>query len=54
MTAFQREKAMITEVGTLALFDKDLKTTVVADASPVGLGAVLLQQYEGRSAGKSN
>ena len=32
---------------TLAYHDKDAKTRVVADASPVGLGAVLVQEQNG-------
>ena len=35
-------------VGNLAHFDPKLKTRVVADASPVGLGAILLQYFEGK------
>ena len=35
------------EAGTLAYFDKSASTKVVADASPVGLGAVLMQNQNG-------
>lgn len=38
----------MTCVGNLAHFDPKLKTRVVADASPVGLGAILLQYFEGK------
>ena len=33
----------------LAYFDKDAHTRVIADASPVGLGAVLVQEKKGES-----
>ena len=42
--AFQRLKNSLTDVDTLAYFNPALKTKVIADASPVGLGAVLLQE----------
>ena len=32
---------------TLAYFDKESKTQVIADAGPVGLGAVLVQHQQG-------
>jgi hypothetical protein len=32
---------------SLAYFDKEAETVIVSDASPVGLGAVLLQRQEG-------
>ena len=35
------------EAGTLAYFDKSASTKVIADASPVGLGAVLMQNQNG-------
>jgi len=31
----------------LAYYDKDAKTRVITDASPVGLGAVLTQEHDG-------
>ena len=34
----------LTDVDTLTYFSPALKTKVIADASPVGLGAVLLQE----------
>ena len=33
----------------LAYFDRDAHTRVIADASPVGLGAVLVQEVKGQS-----
>jgi hypothetical protein len=41
--AFSELKGALAKAGTLALFDKDAPTQVIADASPVGLGAVLVQ-----------
>lgn len=35
------------EAGTLAYFDKNAPSKVIADASPVGLGAVLVQSQDG-------
>lgn len=46
-TAFEKLTGLISQVGNLSHFDPKLKTRVVADASPVGLGAVLLQFHEG-------
>ena len=45
--AFQKLKIMMSQAQTLAIFDKGTETTVVADASPVGLGAVLVQNQAG-------
>ena len=42
--AFDDLKRKITNAETLAYFDPDAKTQVIADASPVGLGAVLIQE----------
>ena len=42
--AFHELKKSLTDVDTLAYFSPNLKTKVIADASPVGLGAVLLQE----------
>ena len=42
--AFQELKNSLTDVETLAYFNPASKTKVIADASPVGLGAVLLQE----------
>ena len=41
--AFNVLKQSLTEAATLAYFDKNAPTQVIADASPVGLGAVLVQ-----------
>ncbi|XP_055585172.1 uncharacterized protein K02A2.6-like [Uranotaenia lowii] len=48
--AIQKFRAPATseEEHTLAHFDPKLSTRVVADASPVGLGAVLIQFFEGQ------
>ena len=45
--AFQTLKTKMTNTGTLAIFDPDAPTRVIADASPVGLGAILLQEQQG-------
>ena len=41
--AFDRLKELITSASASAYFDVNSKTRIVADASPVGLGAVLTQ-----------
>ena len=41
--SFEELKRLITSAETLAYFDVEAKTRIVADASPVGLGAVLTQ-----------
>ena len=46
--AFQEIKDRVSDAKTLAYFKLGCKTTVVADASPVGLGAVLLQEHKGQ------
>ncbi len=38
----------MTQAETLAYYDKKAPTKVIADASPVGLGAVLVQKQSGR------
>ena len=45
--AFQQLKTAMTEAQTLAFFDKDAETQVIADAGPYGLGAVLIQIQNG-------
>ena len=44
--AFSKLKAKLTEAKSLAYFDKNAKTRVIIDASPVGLGAVLAQEKD--------
>ena len=45
--SFKSLKQSMAEVGTLAYFEKSASTKVIADASPVGLGAVLMQNQNG-------
>ena len=45
--AFQVLKDELAKAATLAYFDNDAPTKVIADASPVGLGAVLVQKQKG-------
>ena len=45
--AFNKLKTKLSEAKSLAYFDKDAKTRVITDASPVGLGAVLTQEKNG-------
>lgn len=45
--AFHALKNELARAGTLAYFDKGAPTKVIADASPVGLGAVLVQKQKG-------
>ena len=45
--AFEALKKTLTSAKTLAYYDKDAKTRVITDASPVGLGAVLTQEHDG-------
>lgn len=47
--AFEKVKKFMGGTHTLAYFDKDAPTTVVADAHPVGLGGVLYQTQDGVS-----
>ena len=42
--SFDELKKRLSCAETLGYFDKEVKTTVIADASPVGLGAVLVQE----------
>ena len=45
--SFQKLKRQIASVPVLAYFDKEAHTQIIADASPVGLGAVLIQERNG-------
>ena len=45
--SFQKLKQKSASAPVLAYFDKEAHTRVVADASPVGLGAVLVQEKNG-------
>ena len=47
--SFQSLKSQVASAPVLAYFDKDMPTRVIADASPVGLGAVLVQEKNGES-----
>ena len=47
--SFQELKKQLASASVLAYFDKDAHTRVIADASPVGLGAVLVQDKNGES-----
>ena len=49
--SFQKLKNQVASAPVLAYFDKDAFTRVIADASPVGLGAVLVQEKNGESRG---
>jgi len=46
--AFNALKRRLSSAETLGYFDKDAKTLIIADASPVGLGANLIQEQQGR------
>ena len=46
--AFNELKMRLSSAETLGYFDKDAKTLIIADASPVGLGAILIQEQQGR------
>ncbi|KAJ8018643.1 hypothetical protein HOLleu_43268 [Holothuria leucospilota] len=45
--SFQSLKDALMNADTLAYFDKNTKTQVISDASPVGLGAILVQEQKG-------
>lgn len=47
--SFQKYKGQVATAPVLAYFDKNAFTHVIADASPVGLGAVLVQEKGGES-----
>ena len=46
--AFEKLKTAMSKTSTLAYFDLKAKTKIITDASPVGLGAVLIQEQKGR------
>ena len=46
--AFNELKRRLSSAETLGYFDKDAKTLIIADASPVGLGEILIQEQQGR------
>ena len=46
--AFRSLKESMAKAGTLAYFDKMAPAKIIADASPVGLGALLLQEQDGQ------
>lgn len=45
--AFNKLKFQLANAESLAYFDKEAKTKIIAHASPVGLGAVLVQEQNG-------
>lgn len=45
--AFNKIKALMGNADTLAHYEVDAKTKLIADASPYGLGAVLIQEQQG-------
>ena len=47
--AFAELKRRLTQAETLGYFDRSAKTKIIADASPVGLGAVLVQEHKGEN-----
>ena len=46
--AFDKLKKDLANTQTLAYFDQNAPTQVIADAGPVGLGAVLVQKQQGQ------
>jgi len=47
--ALKELKQWLTQAETLGYFDRNAKTKIIADASPMGLKAVLVQEYSGES-----
>ena len=45
--AFEGLKKQLAEASMMAFYDKEAPTEVVTDASPVGLGAILVQEKQG-------
>ena len=46
--AFIELQSRLVSAESLGYFDKDARTRIIADVSPVGLGAVLIQEQQGR------
>jgi len=46
--AFNELTRRLSSAETLGYFDKNAKTLIIADASPVALGAILIQEQQGR------
>ena len=46
--AFIELHSRLVSAESLGYFDKDARTRILADVSPVGLGAVLIQEQQGR------
>ena len=46
--AFNGLTRRLSTAETLGYFDKDAKALIIADASPVGLGVILIQEQQGR------
>ena len=44
--SFKKLKDVLLESSTLAFYDKNAETRVITDASPVGLGGVLIQKHD--------
>ena len=47
-SAFNELGSRLASAETLGYFDKDVRTLIIADVSPVGLGAVLIKEQQGR------
>ena len=47
--SFEQLKQLLASAETLAYFDINVPTQVIADASPVGLGAVMVQEQNSES-----
>ena len=47
--AFADLKRRLAQADTLGYFDRTARTKIITDASPVGLGAVLLQEQKGEN-----
>ena len=45
--AFKKLKQQLAAASSLAYFDTEAPTEVIADASPVGIGAILIQEQQG-------